>query len=63
MLIRRNGKQADVLTKQEDFDALDERERFIAAVNQGLADSEAGRVFDSEEVSRLLDEEFGPIKD
>jgi predicted transcriptional regulator len=37
------------------------RERFIAAVKEGLADSEAGRVFEDEEVKRLLDEEFGSL--
>ena len=37
------------------------RERFIAAVMEGLADVEAGRLLEDEEVRRLLDEEFGPL--
>lgn len=46
----------------EDSDEIRERERFIAAVQEGLADSEAGRVIDDEELSRLLEEEFGSLK-
>ncbi len=34
----------------------------MAAVEEGLADVEAGRLLDSDEVRRLLDEEFGPLK-
>ncbi|MEA2601393.1 MAG: hypothetical protein QOF89_2385 [Acidobacteriota bacterium] len=34
----------------------------MAAVREGLADSEAGRVLEDEEVTRLLDERFGPLK-
>lgn len=40
-----------------------EKERFMAAVREGLADVEAGRLLDDEEVERLLDEEFGSLKD
>ena len=46
----------------EDTDETRERERFIAAVQEGLADSEAGRVIDDEELNRLLDEKFSPLK-
>jgi predicted transcriptional regulator len=37
------------------------RERFVAAVEEGLADLEAGRVVDDDELTRELDEEFGPL--
>ena len=50
----------DEITREE----LDrERERFIAAVQEGLADAEAGRLLESDEVKRLLDEEFGPLSE
>jgi hypothetical protein len=38
-----------------------ERERFLAAVREGLADAEAGRVVDDEELDSFLDEQFGPL--
>lgn len=39
-----------------------ERERFMAAVRAGLADIEAGRVVDDDEVERALDEEFARLQ-
>lgn len=62
VVITQNGRPAAVLITPEDFDAIHGRERFMAAVDEGLADVEAGRLLDSDEVSRLLDEEFGPLK-
>jgi hypothetical protein len=37
------------------------RARFMAAIQEGMEDSEAGRLLEDEEVERLLDEEFGPL--
>ena len=37
------------------------RERFMAAVFQGLEDSQAGRILEDWEVTLILDEEFGPL--
>ena len=37
------------------------RERFMAAVLQGLEDSQAGRILEDWEVTLILDEEFGPL--
>jgi prevent-host-death family protein len=62
VVITQNGRPAAVLITPEEFDALHYRERFIAAVREGLADAEAGRLLDSEEVRRQLDEEFGPLE-
>jgi prevent-host-death family protein len=62
VVITQNGRPAAVLITPEDFDAINGRERFMAAVDEGLADVEAGRLLDSDEVRRLLDEEFGPLK-
>jgi hypothetical protein len=37
------------------------RERFMAAIREGLEDVEAGRLLEDEDVERILDEEFGPL--
>jgi prevent-host-death family protein len=63
VVITQNGRPAAVLITPEDFDELHDRNRFIAAVQRGLADSEAGRVFEDEEVDRILDEELGRLKE
>ena len=42
-------------------DDLAYHDRFIAAVKEGLADIEAGRVVDDDELTCELDEEFGPL--
>lgn len=39
-----------------------ERERFVEAVEEGLADAEAGRVIPDEELGAWLDEELGPLE-
>jgi hypothetical protein len=36
-------------------------ERFMAAILEGLKDVEEGRLLEDEEVTRILDEEFGPL--
>lgn len=57
-MITQNGKPAAVLLSPEEFDRLTERDRFMAAVRHGLADVEAGRVVDDEDLeddlARLL---------
>jgi prevent-host-death family protein len=50
LVITQNGKAAGVLLSPAQFDALSERARFVAAVDEGLADSEAGRVHTHAEV-------------
>jgi predicted transcriptional regulator len=45
-----------------DFDRMNERESFLAAIREGLVDAEAGRLIEDEEVERILDEEFGPLE-
>lgn len=45
----------------EEFDRLTTRARFVAAVQDGLADHEAGRVISHEELGRRLDARFGVI--
>ncbi len=43
MVITQNDRAVAVLLAPQDFDHLNERERFLAAVREGLADEEAGR--------------------
>ena len=57
VIITQNGKPAAVLITPEEFDRMQERERFLDAVREGLADSEAGRLIDDSE----LDAELGPL--
>jgi prevent-host-death family protein len=61
VVITQDGRAAAVLISPEDFDRLRERDRFMAAVQEGLADVEAGRLLDTLEVDRELDLEFGPL--
>jgi prevent-host-death family protein len=61
VVITQNGRPAAVLSTPEDFDRLRQRARFMRAVGEGLADSDAGRVVSDRELSRQLDEEFGPL--
>ena len=53
VVLTQNGRPAGVLISPEEFDRLAERERFVAAVEEGLADARAGRVVDDD----LLDDE------
>ncbi len=53
VVITQNGKPAAVLVTPEDFDRLQEHGRFLAAVSEGLADVEAGRI--------VADEEAAPV--
>ncbi len=59
IVITQNGKPAAVLVTPEEFDRLREDARFVEAVREGLADSEAGRVVDDRAIAHELDAEFG----
>jgi len=61
VVITQHGKPAGVLITPEDFDRLSERERFIAAVEQGLAESDAGLGVDDGELNEILDDKYGPL--
>ncbi len=55
LVITQNGKPAAVLITPEDFDSLVERERFVAAVQRGIADADAGRTIDDSELDAELE--------
>lgn len=50
VVVTQNGKPAGVLISPKAFDVLTEEARFRAAVQEGLADADAGRVLSHEEV-------------
>ncbi len=62
ILITQNGSPVSVIIPPQEYDNIRERERFVASVEAGLADVEAGRVHSSEEVEKKLDRAFGPLK-
>lgn len=58
LVITQNGKAAGVLLAPAEFDRLTERARFIAAVEEGLADADAGRLRDHAEVAAAMRARF-----
>ena len=62
VVITQNGRPAAVLITPEEFDRMNERETFLLAVHEGLADVEAGRLVEDREVARILDEEFNLLE-
>jgi predicted transcriptional regulator len=50
------------LALTEEIDALAEQARVVAAVQQGLAESDAGLLLTDEQLGRELDQEFGPLE-
>ncbi len=61
IVITQRGRPAGVLVSPEDYDRLTERDRFLAAVNQGLAESEAGLGIDDDDLDAELEHRFGPL--
>lgn len=62
VVITQRGKAAAVLVTPEAFDDADERAEFVRAVEQGLAELDAGKGIDDEDVEKALDAEFGPLR-
>jgi prevent-host-death family protein len=54
VVITQNGRPAGVLLSPGEFDRLTYRERFITDVEAGMADIEAGRVHDLDDVMEHL---------
>jgi prevent-host-death family protein len=59
LIITQNGKAAGVLLSPAEFDRLSERARFVGAVEEGLADADAGRLSDHEAVVARMTARFG----
>jgi prevent-host-death family protein len=62
VVITQSGKPAAVLISPEYFDQLIYRDRFIAAVVQGLDDIEGGRVLSDEQLQEELDRKLGSLE-
>jgi prevent-host-death family protein len=56
LVLTLNGKPAAVVMSPREYDRLSYRQRFIAAVEEGLADVEARRLYTSEEVEADLEQ-------
>lgn len=62
LVITQNGRPAAVLMSPSAFQELRERQEFLQAVAEGVADSEAGRVVDHKKTRRWL-ESWGTDKE
>jgi len=58
LVITQNGKAAGVLLSPREFDRLSEQTRFVTAVETGIADSNAGRLRDHDEVVQRMRARF-----
>jgi len=58
VVVTQNGKPAGVLLSPEVFDELTEQARFVAAVEEGLTDADAGRVQSHAAVARRMQSHF-----
>jgi predicted transcriptional regulator len=54
-----DGKTTGVLRSPVEFDRLNERVRFVATVEEGLADADAGRLADHDQVAARMHARFG----
>jgi prevent-host-death family protein len=59
LIVTQNGRPAGVLLSPRAFDALTEQARFVAAVTEGLADAEAGRLHDHADVVARMKARYG----
>jgi prevent-host-death family protein len=59
LVITQNGRAAAVLIAPEEYDRLTEEAQFKEAVEEGLADLDAGRSVSDEEMGRILDARLG----
>jgi prevent-host-death family protein len=61
LIVTQNGRAAAVLMSPREFDRLTARAQFMAAVQEGLDDEEAGRGVSDQELGSRLDARFGPL--
>ncbi len=59
IVVTQNGRPAGVLLSPRAFDELTARARFVAAVQAGIEDAEAGRVHGHADVVREMKARFG----
>lgn len=56
LILTQNGRPAAVLLSPEEYDALCERERFLADIALGIAAADAGQTLDTSSVRERLRE-------
>ena len=54
IVITQNGKPSAVVLSPSEFDRLQYQSRFISAVQEGLADAEAGRIVEDDMLDQVL---------
>jgi len=59
VVVTQKGKPACVLLSPRAFDELTEQARFVSAVTEGLADTEAGRVHPHADAVQRMKARFG----
>jgi prevent-host-death family protein len=59
LFVTQNGPPAAVVLSPRAYGSPTEQARFVAAVNEGNADAEAGRVVDSDSLRTRLRERYG----
>lgn len=62
LVVTLNGKPAAVVMSPREYDLLSYKSRFIEAVSEGLADVEAGRTYDADQVFAELKNELAGKK-
>ena len=62
LVITQNGKAAGVLLSPAAFDELTERQQFLAAVQEGMADEQAGRSHTTEEVFDAVEQRITAVE-
>ena len=62
LVVTLNGKPAAVVMSPREYDLLSYKSRFIEAVSEGLADIEAGRTYDADQVFAELKNELAGKK-
>ena len=60
-VITQRGKAAAVLISPEEFDRLSYEAHVVSAIEQGLADADAGRVVDDEDLDGILASRIGDL--
>ncbi len=54
MVITQNGRRAGVLISPQEYDRMQERQRFLESIAAGLADAESGRTMTTMELRERL---------
>ncbi len=62
VILTQKGERVGVIVPPDEFERLQERERLVRAVAEGLADVKAGRTVSDKQLARDLDREFGRLR-